>query len=262
MLTSSVSRPPLGLDVAANALGSVGVGEVGGEVGGRTGQRLGQGAQTVLTPRDEDQLGARLAGQPPRRRFSDTTRGTRDQRPCALRAHAANAIRSPRSGRLFESTYCRALVDETPGLLDKLLRVAGPSGYEAPAAAVWREAASFAALSADGIGSSIARLGEAAPLLAVVGHIDEIGLVVRHIDEQGFLWFAPIGGWDPQILVGQRVEVQGPCGPVLGVIGRKPLHLLDAERAKRWSSSKACTSTSAPPTATRRPGWSGSAIRS
>jgi len=127
----------------------------------------------------------------------------------------------------------RGPVHETPGLLDKLLRVAGPSGYEAPAAAVWREAASFADLSADGIGSSVARVGDASPLLAVVGHIDEIGLVVRHIDEQGFIWFAPIGGWDPQILVGQRVELQGRDGPVLGVVGRKPLHLLDAEARKK-----------------------------
>jgi putative aminopeptidase FrvX len=122
---------------------------------------------------------------------------------------------------------------ETPRLLDKLLRAAGPSGYEAPAAAVWREEASFASLSADGIGSSVARIGEAAPLLAVVGHIDEIGLVIRHIDEQGFLWFGAIGGWDPQILVGQRVEIQGKDGPVTGVVGRKPLHLLDAEARKK-----------------------------
>lgn len=124
-------------------------------------------------------------------------------------------------------------MNKTPGLLDKLLRAPGPSGYEAQAAAVWREAASFATLSADGIGSSVARIGDASPLLAVVGHIDEIGLVIRHIDEKGFLWFAPIGGWDPQILVGQRVEVQGPEGPVLGVVGRKPLHLLDAEARKK-----------------------------
>jgi putative aminopeptidase FrvX len=124
-------------------------------------------------------------------------------------------------------------MNETPGLLDKLLRVPAPSGYEAPAAAAWREEAAFASLSADGLGSSVARVGEASPLLAVVGHIDEIGLVVRHIDESGFLWFAPIGGWDPQILVGQRVEVQGTDGPVLGVVGRKPLHLLDADARKK-----------------------------
>jgi putative aminopeptidase FrvX len=124
-------------------------------------------------------------------------------------------------------------MSETPGLLDKLLRVPAPSGYEAPAAEVWREAAGFATLSTDGIGSSVARVGEASPLLAVVGHIDEIGLVVRHIDEKGILWFAPIGGWDPQILVGQRVEVRGSAGPVPGVVGRKPLHLLDAEARKK-----------------------------
>lgn len=124
-------------------------------------------------------------------------------------------------------------MSETPRLLDKLLRAPGPSGYETRAAAVWREEASFASLSTDGIGSSLARIGEAAPLLAVVGHIDEIGLVIRHIDEKGILWFAPIGGWDPQILVGQRVEVQGADGPVLGVVGRKPLHLLDADQRKK-----------------------------
>jgi endoglucanase len=130
-------------------------------------------------------------------------------------------------------------VSKTPGLLDKLLRAPAPSGYEAPAAAIWREQASFASLSADGIGSSVARIGDASPLLAVIGHIDEIGLVVRHIDESGYLWFAPIGGWDPQVLVGQRVEVQGPGGPVLGVIGRKPLHLLDADARKKVVELKA-----------------------
>lgn len=124
-------------------------------------------------------------------------------------------------------------MSKTPGLLDNLLRTPGPSGYEERAAAAWREAASFAAVSADGIGSSVARIGDASPLLAVVGHIDEIGLVIRHIDEKGFLWFAPVGGWDPQILVGQRVEVRGKDGPVLGVVGRKPIHLLEPDQRKK-----------------------------
>jgi putative aminopeptidase FrvX len=122
---------------------------------------------------------------------------------------------------------------ETPELLDKLLRTGAPSGYEAPVAEIWREAASFATLSSDGLGSSIARVGEEAPLLAVIGHIDEIGLVVTHIDEKGFLYFNPIGGWDPQILVGQRVEVRGRDGLVPGVVGRKPIHLLELEQRKK-----------------------------
>jgi len=122
---------------------------------------------------------------------------------------------------------------KTPQLLDQLLRTGAPSGYEAPAAAVWREAASFAELSSDGLGSSIARIGDAAPLLAVVGHIDEIGLLITHVDEKGFLWFAPIGGWDPQILVGQRVEIRTKDGLVPGVVGRKPIHLLEADQRKK-----------------------------
>jgi endoglucanase len=122
---------------------------------------------------------------------------------------------------------------DVPTLLDKLLRTGAPSGYEGPAAEVWREAASFASLSSDGLGSSVARIGEAEPLLAVVGHIDEIGLVITHIDEKGFLYFAPIGGWDPQILVGQRVEIRAREGLVPGVVGRKPIHLLELDQRKK-----------------------------
>jgi endoglucanase len=121
----------------------------------------------------------------------------------------------------------------TPPLLEDLLKAGAPSGYEGPAAEIWREAASFAELSVDGIGSSIARVGDASPLLAVVGHIDEIGLIVTHIDEKGFIWFTSIGGWDPQILVGQRVQLHGRDGIVPGVVGRKPIHLLEPDQRKK-----------------------------
>ncbi len=82
-------------------------------------------------------------------------------------------------------------------------------------------------------------MGEQRPLLAVVGHIDEIGLVITHVDEKGFLYFNPIGGWDPQILVGQRVEVRGRDGLVPGVVGRKPIHLLDPDQRKKVVELKA-----------------------
>jgi putative aminopeptidase FrvX len=124
-------------------------------------------------------------------------------------------------------------MSEVPELLDRLLRTAAPSGHEGPASTVWREAASFAKLDTDRIGSSVARVGERRPLVAIVGHIDEIGLAITHIDEKGFAYFTPIGGWDPQILVGQRVEIQARGGPVLGVVGRRPIHLLKEDQRKR-----------------------------
>ncbi len=126
-------------------------------------------------------------------------------------------------------------MSETPRLLEDLLRAPAPSGYEGPASDVWREAASFASLSTDALGSSVARIGAegARPLLAVVGHIDEIGLVITHVDEKGFVYFAPIGGWDAQILIGQRVQIQAKAGAVPGVVGRKPIHLLKEEQRKK-----------------------------
>src|SRR3954469_21890150 len=115
----------------------------------------------------------------------------------------------------------------TPELLRALLTTPGPSGYETAPAKVWRDAASaFAAeVKTDVVGSTIARVpgtGGGARLL-VAGHIDEIGLIVSHVDDKGFLWFLGVGGWDPIILVGQRVEVITKDGPIMGVVGKKPI---------------------------------------
>jgi putative aminopeptidase FrvX len=69
--------------------------------------------------------------------------------------------------------------------------------------------------------------------VAVVGHVDEIGLIVTHIDDKGFLWFTGLGGWDPQVLIGQRVVLATRDGTQCGVIGRKPIHLFrDDDRKK------------------------------
>jgi putative aminopeptidase FrvX len=123
-----------------------------------------------------------------------------------------------------------------PEVLRKLLTAPGPSGYEQAAAVVFRDAASaFAEVTHDTVGSSVARVKGRAdgPLLAVVGHIDEIGLIVHHIDDDGFLWFSGVGGWDPIILVGQRVEIATREGTIHGVVGKKPIHLLKEEERKQ-----------------------------
>ncbi len=117
-----------------------------------------------------------------------------------------------------------------PELLQKLLTSAGPSGHETDPARVWRESCEkFAAeVRADHVGSSMARVPGTAggPTLAVIGHIDEIGIHISHIDDEGYLHFGEVGGWDPVILIGQRVRIATREGSVPGVIGRKPIHLL------------------------------------
>ncbi len=128
-----------------------------------------------------------------------------------------------------------------PDVLRQLLTAAGPSGYETAPAAVFAEAGRHFTddVAIDVMGSAVARVAgtsdraNPAPFLAVVGHIDEIGLIVTHIDDNGFLRFMGVGGWDPQILVGQRVEVTTRDGVVPGVAGRKPIHLLREEEREK-----------------------------
>jgi endoglucanase len=129
-----------------------------------------------------------------------------------------------------------------PEILRALLTTPGPSGYEQPAARVWREAAAGFSpkVAGDVMGSSVAVVDGTGdgPLLAVVGHIDEIGLIVTHIDDDGMLWFTGVGGWDAQILVGQRVEVLTSGGARPGVVGKKPIHLLKDEERKKVAEIK------------------------
>src|SRR4051812_34245217 len=129
-----------------------------------------------------------------------------------------------------------------PEILRDLLTTPGPSGYEQPAARVWRDAAGRFSqkVAGDVMGSSVALVDGTAggPLVAVVGHIDEIGLIVTHIDDDGMLWFTGVGGWDAQILVGQRVEVVTRDGPRPGVVGKKPIHLLKDEERKKVAEIK------------------------
>jgi endoglucanase len=106
---------------------------------------------------------------------------------------------------------------------------------------VWREAAgAFGDVTADVMGSSWARVKGTGggPTLAIIGHIDEIGLIVTHIDDDGFLRFTGVGGWDPQILVGQRVELTTRDAVVFGVIGKKPIHLLKEDERKKVAELK------------------------
>ncbi len=128
-----------------------------------------------------------------------------------------------------------------PAVLRELLCAHGTSGYETAPAAVWRDAAAaFAEVRVDDMGNSFATVkGTAGGLsLGIVGHVDEIGLIVTHIDDSGFIYFAGVGGWDPQILVGQRVTVATREGQIAGVVGKKPIHLLKGDERDKGTKLK------------------------
>jgi endoglucanase len=111
-----------------------------------------------------------------------------------------------------------------PELLTALLSAPGPSGHEEEPTRIWREAASqFAEVSSDTMGSSFARVrsGDGAPTLALVGHIDEIGIAITNIEESGLLSFTTIGGISAEMLMGQRFELLTRNGRLPAAISRK-----------------------------------------
>jgi putative aminopeptidase FrvX len=111
-----------------------------------------------------------------------------------------------------------------PATLEQLLSAPGPSGQESPAAQAWRDAArSFGEVSSDVLGSSRVLVPGTGggPLLAIVGHIDEIALVVTHAGDDGLLAVRPIGGFDPNVLLGQRLEILTKDGRLPAVVGAR-----------------------------------------
>jgi endoglucanase len=130
--------------------------------------------------------------------------------------------------------------DASYEFLKRLLSTPGTSGNEGAAAGVWREEArGFAEVRGDRMGNSFATLNAGgSPRVMLSGHIDEIGVIVTHIDEKGLVRFSGVGGWDPQVLVGQRVRLQTHSGEVVGVIGKKAIHLMEPEERKKVSDIK------------------------
>jgi putative aminopeptidase FrvX len=130
---------------------------------------------------------------------------------------------------------------EAIAFLKRLLDAPGPSGFETLAGRSWRtEAETFAdRVTTDVAGNCLAEVNPTgSPTILLDGHIDEIGVIVQYIDDEGFVYISPIGGWDPQVLVGQRIRFIAAPGDVIGVVGRKPIHLIkrdDREHAAKFT---------------------------
>ncbi|MDG6249599.1 M42 family metallopeptidase [Methanocalculus sp.] len=67
----------------------------------------------------------------------------------------------------------------------------------------------------------------------LAAHMDEIGCMVQYIDDRGFIRFVTIGGWFTPALYAQRVILHGTKGPVTGVLGGKPPHMMSDEDRKK-----------------------------
>jgi len=123
-------------------------------------------------------------------------------------------------------------MDETRrSFLEELLSASTPSGFETEGQRRWLEYVSPFAdeTRVDAYGNAVAvhEGADRAPSVAVAGHGDEIGLMVRAVTDDGFLKLTRIGGSDRTVTRGQHVTVHTDEGPVAGVIGQVAIHLRD-----------------------------------
>ncbi len=88
----------------------------------------------------------------------------------------------------------------------------------------------------DGMGNIIAfKKGKKRPAAKIMidAHTDEVGLIATYITSDGLIKFATVGGINTECLLSQRVRF----GDTVGVIGMKPIHLINADERKKLPKS-------------------------
>lgn len=120
-------------------------------------------------------------------------------------------------------------------LLRKLSNAHGVSGSEGNVYALIKKELKghVDEISEDAMGNLIAIKHGNKFKVMLAAHMDEIGLMVKYIEEKGFIRFVALGGWYGPTLYNQRVILHGANGPVIGVIGGKPPHMMDDEERKK-----------------------------
>lgn len=115
-------------------------------------------------------------------------------------------------------------------LLQELTEAHSVSGHEDEVRAIFTdELTDIGPLAADKNGSVICAHTNEGPRVLIAGHMDEVGFMVQNITPDGFIQFVPIGGWWPQVMLAQRVQILTRGGEkILGVTGSRPPHHIPA----------------------------------
>ncbi|MFC7077830.1 M20/M25/M40 family metallo-hydrolase [Haloarcula halophila] len=121
--------------------------------------------------------------------------------------------------------------EDRRAFLESLLSTPGPSGYETDSQRVWIDYVSEFAddVTVDDYGNAVATVEGGETTVALTGHGDEIGFMVRDITDDGFLRLSRIGGSDKTVSRGQHVTIHSADGPVSGVVGQTAIHLRDRD---------------------------------
>ncbi len=125
-------------------------------------------------------------------------------------------------------------------LLEKLSNAHGISGHEGSVREIIKKEVESCVdeVKVDTFGNLIATKKGKSPSVMIAAHMDEIGLMAKYIDDEGFVRFAKVGGWFDQTLVNQRVLLHTKKGIVTGVIGSKPVHVMQNEEKKKAIEAK------------------------
>lgn len=125
-------------------------------------------------------------------------------------------------------------------LLRKICLTPGAPGFEQPIRSLLMSELKSCSdeIQIDAMGNLIAmKKGEQNGKLMLTAHMDEISFIVQHIDDDGFIRFLPLGGFDPKTLTAQRVIIHGKQD-VLGVMGSKPIHLMNPDERNKAATIK------------------------
>lgn len=128
-------------------------------------------------------------------------------------------------------------MDKTEQLLKELTEASGISGYEDEVRAIMRRELRKLTrdIRTDRLGSIMGiKRGKAdSPRVMIIGHMDEVGFMVKSLTPDGYIKFLPIGGWWGHVALGQRMRVLTDRGPLTGVVGARPPHLLELKEREK-----------------------------